>query len=240
MLNGSLRELESFSRAKRAHVLKSLIALSKYLGVYEKFKRKIKSYGIKWEKQSALDSFLRMVRVKEGLMDWVRECTRLDGNLATFIEFLMVTGMRKGEAIKSFNLIIKLAKKGKLDEYYDFELKSLEHFKFKEEFLRRTKNVFFSFVPEDIVKKITNCRPINETWIKRKIRKNGLKLRMNELRSYFATFMVKNGLIREEVDILQGRMGTSIFMRHYFSPQIYELRNRVLEAIGKMRRELSN
>jgi len=63
---------------------------------------------------------------------------------------------------------------------------------------------------------------------------------MNELRAYLVTFMVKNGLIREEVDILQGRMGTSIFMRHYFSPQIYELRNRVLGNSWKMRRELSN
>ena len=62
--------------------------------------------------------------------------------------------------------------------------------------MRKTKNAFFSFVSEDIIKKISNCRPINETWIKRKLRKNGLKLRMNELRSYFAIFMVKNGLIR--------------------------------------------
>ena|GEM_PF-4013751 len=34
-----------------------------------------------------------------------------------------------------------------------------------------------------------------------------MKLRINELRAHFATFMIKNGLIREEVDILQGRMG---------------------------------
>jgi len=35
--------------------------------------------------------------------------------------------------------------------------------------------------------------------------KNGLKVRINELRDYFATFMVKHGLIREEVDLLQGK-----------------------------------
>jgi len=125
MLNGSLSKLESFSKIKRAHILKSLIALSKYLGVYEEFKRKIESYGIKWERQNALKSFLRMMRPKEGLLDWVRECLRLNGDLAIFIEFLMISGLRKGEAINSFNLIIKLAREGKLEEYYNFELQSL-------------------------------------------------------------------------------------------------------------------
>ena len=178
MLNGSLSKLESFSKIKRAHILKSLIALSKYLGVYEEFKRKIESYGIKWERQNALKSFLRMMRPKEGLLDWVRECLRLNGDLAIFIEFLMISGLRKGEAINSFNLIIKLAREGKLEEYYNFELQSLEYFKFKEKFLRKIKRLLQLYARR-YHQEITKCRPINETWIKRKLRKNGLKLRMN-------------------------------------------------------------
>jgi hypothetical protein len=47
MINGSLREIDSFSKEKRNRVLKSLIALSKYLGVYKEFKKKIKNHGIK-------------------------------------------------------------------------------------------------------------------------------------------------------------------------------------------------
>jgi intergrase/recombinase len=39
-------------------------------------------------------------------------------------------------------------------------------------------------------------------------------VRFNEIRDYFATFMVHHGLIKEEVDLLQGRVGKSIFMRH--------------------------
>ena len=73
---------------------------------------------------------------------------------------------------------------------------------------------------------------------KEKIKEKWVKTEDERLRSYFATFMIKNGLIKEEVDILQGRVGTSIFMRHYFSPQIYELRNRVLRAVGKMRKTI--
>jgi predicted KAP-like P-loop ATPase len=47
MINGSLREINSFSKEKRNRVLKSLIALSKYLGLCKEFKKRIKNHGIK-------------------------------------------------------------------------------------------------------------------------------------------------------------------------------------------------
>jgi hypothetical protein len=46
--------------------------------------------------------------------------------------------------------------------------------------------------------------------------------------------MVHNGLIREEVDMLLGRIGKSIFMKHYFTPDIERLRDKTLKAVGKM------
>jgi len=58
------------------------------------------------------------------------------------------------------------------------------------------------------------------------------KEKINELRDYYCTFMVKHGLIREEVDLLQGRIPPSIFIRHYWSPSFKELRDRTLEAIN--------
>ena len=57
-----------------------------------------------------------------------------------------------------------------------------------------------------------------------------------KVRDHYATFMVHNGLIKEEVDLLQGRVGKSIFMLHYFSPNIEDLRDRVLTEIDKMLR----
>ena len=65
----------------------------------------------------------------------------------------------------------------------------------------------------------------------KRLRRKGLKTRINELRDYYATFMVKHGLIREEVDLLQGRIPPNIFIRHYWSPSFKELRNRTLKAI---------
>jgi len=67
MLYGNLRELDLFSKWKKNNVLKALIALSKYLGIYEQFKAKVKNYGVKRENQNSVESFLRMVNTKTGL-----------------------------------------------------------------------------------------------------------------------------------------------------------------------------
>jgi intergrase/recombinase len=240
MLTGNLRELDSFSKSKKNNVLKSLIALSKYLGIYKRFKLRVASYGIKWEYQDSLEAFLRITEPKEEIVEWFKACLRvLDEDKTTFLTFLAVSGLRKGEAINSFNLIIKLSQKGKLNDYYNKELQALEHFRFGKLFLRGSKNVFFSFIPSQLIEKITKCKPISETTLKRHLKRNSLKSRLNELRDYFATFMVYNGLIREEADLLQGRIGKSIFMRHYFSPAIKNLRDRTLKAIKEMLHILS-
>jgi len=235
MIYGSLREIESFSQSKKNNVVKALIAFSKYLGVYEEFKVRLKNYGIKLESPNSFRAFVRMMEKKEGLIEWVKDCLSvLNKDLTTFIRFVMISGLRKEEAVKSFNRIILLSQRGELDKYYNFELEALEHFRYGKEFIRRTKNAFISFVSREFVDEIANCKPISYKTLKRHLKKNGLNSRLNELRDYYATFMVRNGLIREEVDLLQGRVGKSIFIRHYFSPAMRDLRDRALNAIDKM------
>ena len=235
MLTGRFKELERFGKSKRNNVLKALVALSKYLGIYKQFKAKMANYGVKWQKQNAFESFIRILETKDGLLDWVKKTQKvLDRSYATFIEFVMVSGIRKSEAINAFNMITRLHQNGRLDGYYNLELQTLEHFRFPDKFIRGTKNVFFSFIPKSFIKQVTCCDPVSYSRLRKRLRKHGLKVRLSELRDYFATFMVHNELIREEVDILQGRIGQSIFMRNYFSPNISELRDKVLKAVAKM------
>ena len=163
----------------------------------------------------------------------------LDESQATFVKFVALSGLRKDEAIKAFNTIMQLHEKGKLSEYYNADLESLEHFKFPEKFIRGSKNVFFSFIPKEFVEHIATCQPISYESFRKRLNRKGLTIRLNELRDYYGTFMVHNGLIREEVDLLQGRVGKSIFMRHYFSPNIKELRDKVLKAVDAMTRVLT-
>jgi intergrase/recombinase len=75
--------------------------------------------------------------------------------------------------------------------------------------------------------------------LKRRLAKNKLERRLRDLRDHFATFMVFHGLLREEVDLLQGRIGRSLFMKHYFSPSLKDLRDKTLGAVNALLSKLS-
>jgi len=63
--------------------------------------------------------------------------------------------------------------------------------------------------------------------------------RLKDLRDYHATFMLHHGLLREEIDLIQGRVDKSMFMRHYFSPAIEDLKNRTLKAVDQIQKALN-
>jgi len=239
-LMGNLSLLDSFSKTKKLHVLQSLIALSKYCGFYEELKARIKAFGIKWHKPNSLMAFLRILdNSNSDVLQWLKRVSSvLDENSKTFLEFALCSGLRAVECIESFNLIIRLREENKLHDYYNEALSTLEHFRFPKIFLRNTKNVFISMVPSELISKIVRCKPITYDSVKMKLQRKHLPLRINDLRDYHGSFMVRHGLIREEVDLLQGRVSDSIFVRHYFSPAMNELRDRTLKGIEPLQQEL--
>jgi len=237
-LMSNLSMLDSFSKSKKYHVLQSLIALSKYLGCYEEFKVQIKTHGIKWRKASSLEAFLRIRNnSNSSILGWLRQVSEVLGeDSATFLEFALISGLRITESIESFNLVIKLSREHRLEEYFNENLNTLEHFAFPKIFLRTTKNAFVTIVSRQLIEKISHCEPITYSSVKMKLQRKHLPMRFDELRDYFGSFMVQHGnLIREEVDLLQGRIGESIFTRHYFSPSFQELRDRTMKAIENLR-----
>ena len=229
--------VETFSGSKKNSVLKSLIAFSKYYGFYEEFKKKIKAYGIKWSRSSSIDAFFRiMSNSNDDVLEWYNEAIKVLSKdaLSTYLKFVLMSGLRKSEAFNSFNLMIDLYEKGKINDYHNKQLRTLEHFKYPELFFRKTKNVFITMIPKDMVMQIVQCDPVTYEMVRKRLYRRGVRVRIRELRDYYATFMVKHGLIKEEVDLLQGRIGKSIFVRHYWSPAINELRSRVFKALKEM------
>ena len=68
--------IERFSPAKKNHVLKALIALSKFLGVYHGFKRRLEAYGVNWSRKGSVDSFLRIMNNRNSdVLKWVRKAS---------------------------------------------------------------------------------------------------------------------------------------------------------------------
>jgi len=239
MLIGDLRDLWKLSPNVQDYVIKALIALSKYLGIYEEFRSKLKQYGVKWTKQSSFNSFLRILNSSNNdVLEWLREAGRaLNPSERIFLRFCLLTGLRKSEAIISFNKIIALSKEGKLSEYYDDELNCLLHFKFSKEFIRRTKNCFISFIPRELLKQIQHSKPVSYNAIRKKLERRNIPVRINELRDFFGTYLLQHGLLEAEVNLLQGRLPASVFIRHYWTPKLSELRDKVLKAIETLQKE---
>ena len=238
LMFGNLAELEAFSDSKRNSVLKALISLSKYSGTYRAFKARQKAHGLGWSRTSSVDAFLRIMSNRNSdVLEWLSEVveTLNDRDLSTFLRFCALSGLRKGEAVNSFNLMIELQRNGLSGEYYDRDTQTLEHFKYPKLFLRRTKNVFISMVPRDLVREILESKPITYDMIQNRLYRRGLPTRIQDLRDYWGTFMLRHGLIKEEVDLLQGRISKSIFVRHYWSPAIQNLRTRVFAALDQLK-----
>jgi intergrase/recombinase len=233
---GEIRDIDKISPKSKNHVVRALIVLSKYLGIHEEFKASLKNYGVKLFSPDAFSSFLRVYNNKNSnLNEWIQQASKvLRTNEQLYLQYMSLAGLRKEEGITSFNKIIELANQGSLNEYFNEENGLLEHFKYKEQFLRRTKNVYISIIPKDMVLKISNSQPVSYDGIKKRLMRAKLPIRINEQRDYFGTFMVRHGLIKEEVDLLQGRIPPSIFIRHYWSPSFEEMKERTLNAIEKL------
>ena len=133
---------------------------------------------------------------------------------------MKVSGIRCTEAILAFNKIIELAKDGKLDEYYEKNLGCLMHFKYPKLFLRGKKNVYISFVSESLINQIANSQPLTYVTIRKRLNRYKLTMRLSELRDYFGSYLLQHGILELEVNLLQGRIPVSIFIRHYWSPKL--------------------
>ena len=152
LINGNLKELDYLTDSTKATVVKALIILSKFLGIHQQFKQRLLDFGIKIHRQDSFTSFLRILNTNNNgndILKWLKKVYPiLNDNENIFLRFCLYSGLRKSEAIISFNRIIELNNKGLLIEFYDKNLNCLLHFKYPKEFIRRTKNCFISFVSE--------------------------------------------------------------------------------------------
>ena len=234
--SGNIGQLNSVPATTRTDAIKSLIIISKYIGCYEQFKASLKSYGIKPARPDALAAFVRIYsNTNSNLDEWFAKVSPIltpEENL--LLRFLRLTGLRCSEGIESFNLIIELSEKQRLHEYLSAETGILEHFRYKGKFLRGTKNAFISIVPKDLVNEIASSQPVTYAGIVKKLQRRRIPSRVSELRDFYGTFMIRHGLVAQEADLLCGRIPPSIFVRHYFSPAIKELKERTLNALEEM------
>jgi len=228
---------------KRLHAMKSLSSLARFLGIYEVWGRMVKNYGLRWNGKSSDDIIIeRLTKTANpnDVYEWIKAVKETCAELSDFVDFMAITGLRFVESIESYNLIIKLSKHEKLSEYYDVEREILQHFKFREIFLRKTKKAFISFVYSDTVGKISENTPLTEDIIHGRLKRRNIPLRFSDIRELHGTLLTKH-LRQPEIDFLHGRVSPTVFMRNYFNPTwITDLKARTFRAIREIEKATRN
>lgn len=223
-----LSEVRGLNASKRRLVLASLSNLAKFLGKYDEWRNAVRRFGVKWvdvdtKDRRIIERITRNVNV-DAVYSWLRQAKQVNPTYVDFLDFIALTGLRFNEAIQSWNLIHE-----NLSEYYNNEKEVLEHYRFKEHFMRKGKKAFISFVPCGLIERIRRTNLVLGS--RHTIAKHVGNVRFSDLREAWASIMTKY-LSQAEIDFLQGRVGTSVFMQNYFNPAlISDLRERVFKGI---------
>jgi len=217
---------------KRA--LEALAVLSRFLGVYGWFMEWRVQLGLKWFKPRGLDVLRRVLRSElDGLWGWLEECrAALDWSSYFQVAYTALTGLRASEAQNSIALYSRLRDEGRVDDYYNRRLRALEHFKHPSVFIRRNKYAFISFITARVKQELDSFQGEPSYWsLAMKLKRRGLPKRLRHLRKLFAVTLVEAGIPGEAVDLLQGRVGATVFKQFYYRPVLTALRDKVLTAL---------
>lgn len=233
-------QLLMLSKDMRRIVMSALSNLSKYLGVYEQWKKTIANYDLKWESTNNLDTFLSILNTNfEETETWLRQVIKaLPKAYATVLIFDTLTGLRPTEAALSCKLITELSEKNQLDRYLEKDLMMLQHFKFPDLFLRKSKNAYISFVTPELVNLVLETKPkMKYSAIDTMIGRAGFNTQTKQLRKIFAT-KLRNSLPQEIVDLLQGRINQRVFMKFYYKPLLLDTQQKTIKALQPIQLEL--
>ena len=158
----------------------------------------------------------------ESMVRWIRDVSAtLPAEYKNILVFNTLTGLRPDEAQKSIHLV-----KTKGKEYIDRDRMILKHYQFPSTFLRQTKNAYISVVNPDILemaKDTPNREHYYPSLRKRIEATGGFGMNMYYCRKVFATFLRNKGIEPEIIDLLQGRISSSVFVNHYYRPDINEI-----------------
>ncbi|ALI37209.1 hypothetical protein NMY3_03022 [Candidatus Nitrosocosmicus oleophilus] len=227
----------------KSHAMKALAALSKFIGMYDSWLTLIKKYNLKWSNGSGSLATFKTIFEDNGkdlksMIDWIKKVSAiLPDEYKNILLFNTLTGLRPDEAQKSIWLI-----KTKEKEYIDKERGILKHYQFPSIFLRQTKNAYVSVFNDQILE-IAKRTPKRESYynsLRKKIAiKNGYDMNMYYCRKVFATYFRNKGIEPEIIDLLQGRISSSVFVNHYYRPDINEIiTKRIRPVLDELRNDL--
>ena len=148
LVTGDAQSLLQLKPDKRIHAMKAIASLSRFLGCYDAWMQIRYHYNLKWstgnEALATFERFFDDKKTMDTMLQWAREAIQaLPPPMAQCIKFNCLTGLRPNESLRAIRLI---RDPESLKTYYNPENQSLEHFRFPQLFLRRTKSSYISLI----------------------------------------------------------------------------------------------
>lgn len=240
LLTGNAKVLTTLPSAQRRHAMEGLAALSKYSGCYDVWKDIREKYQLRWSnsEQENLKFFTNYMAGKgnfDEMVEWLHDAiSKLPSDAANVLVFNTLTGLRPTEAVLSIQLI-----ESEPERYINKETGMLEHFRHPDLFIRKTKKAYITAF-NDIILKVAD-KADTSSWmaIRSQLKRRGVESHLKYCRAIFATYLRKQGIESEVIDIYQGRVPTSVFAAHYLKTNIREDRNRILRAVSKLYEQIN-
>lgn len=232
-------ELLQLPPNKRIHIMKALSSLARFTGRSDIWREIRQRYQLSWstgtEKIDAFTRFFDDDKSLDVMVQWLREALHiLPYQYANLLLFCTLTGMRGTECIEAVRLINSQAN----NNYYNQERQVLQHYIYPQIFLRRTKAIYISIVNEqiiDIACKIGKS-PL-QNGLKKALMHNCSRMKIKYCRKIYASYLKQSGIETEIINMLQGRIGKDIFIRHYMMPSS-SYKDKVLDAVAGLNKIL--
>jgi intergrase/recombinase len=243
---GNAQPLLQLSAEKRLHVMKALTCLSKFLGCHDTTWMSVKrKYNLKWTSgNGSLETFQRCYcddsNSLEKMLQWLRQMRQeLPVSYYNVFLFCTLTGLRSNECFEAIRLI---KDPDTFKTYYQVSKQALEHFRFPELFIRRTKAAYISLVNEEIldIARNTTISPCNYMKVMYfVVGSKKLKMNMHYCRKIYSSYLRQYaGIESEIIDLLQGRISNTVFAKHYFRPNLQQYTEKVLDALDKLKQTI--
>jgi intergrase/recombinase len=213
--------------------MEGLAALSKYAECYDNWKNIREKYQLRWanSEQENLKFFTNYMTGKgnfDEMVKWLTNAmTKLPKDAANVLVLNTLAGLRPTEAVLSIQLIKK-----EPDKYINKETGMLEHFRYPDLFVRKTKKAYITAFNEVILEVADKADTTSWMAISSQLKRRGIESHLKYCRAIFASYLRKQGIESEVIDIYQGRVPTSVFAAHYLKTNIQEDRNRILKALN--------
>jgi len=226
--------------------MRALSTLSKYTGRYDEWMKIVKKYQLKWKNQNynSLNTFKNIFGIECGseqtltqMINWIKSgVSELSKEVGHILLFNTLTGLRPEEAQNSIHLI-----KTNGNEYVNKDKGLLLHYLNPNTFFRTTKKCYITVINENIIGliKSINLRDSYYYTVRSAFDKAGMKMNMYYCRKVFAIYLRNKGIEPEIIDLLQGRISSSVFVNHYYRPDINEIiTKRIRPVLDELRNEL--